>query len=125
MSDKACTSDFYWAYAHYFQFVRDKDKKNLIVNCTLCVKPKDLSTSRNSTSNLMKGLVRGHANIKQVTKRKKTADESGEKNAKQQKLTFIRSAMLEPREVRRVCRVCMSWQSMMSKICCLHLLETL
>ena len=34
-----------WAYAHYFQFVRDKDTKNLIVKCTLCVKPKDLSTS--------------------------------------------------------------------------------
>ena len=31
-----------WAYAHYFQFDRDKDTNNLIVKCTLCVKPKDL-----------------------------------------------------------------------------------
>ena len=32
-------------YAHYFQFVRDKDTKNIIVKCTLCAKPKYLSTS--------------------------------------------------------------------------------
>ena len=92
-----------WAYAHYFQFDRDKDTNNLIVKCTLCVKPKDLSTSRNSTSNLTKHLARCHANIKLVTKkRKQTEDESGEKTAKQQKLTFSHSAMLEPREVRRL-----------------------
>ena len=67
----------------------------------MCAKPKDLSTSRNSTSNLTKHLEWCHTNIKLVTKRKQTEDESGEKT-KQQKLTFSRSAMLEPREVRRL-----------------------
>ena len=28
------------SYAHYFQFVTDKDVKNIVVKCTLCVKPK-------------------------------------------------------------------------------------
>ena len=37
-----------WTYAHYFQFVRDKDVKNIIVKCTLCAKPTDLSTSQNN-----------------------------------------------------------------------------
>uniref|UniRef100_A0A671WJW0 BED-type domain-containing protein n=1 Tax=Sparus aurata TaxID=8175 RepID=A0A671WJW0_SPAAU len=73
-----------WTYAHYFQFLRDKDVKNIIATCTLCVKPKDLSTSRNNTSNLTKHLERCHTNIKLVTKRKQTEDESGEKT-KQQK----------------------------------------
>ena len=31
-----------WTNTHYFQFVRDKDVKNIIVKCTSCAKPKDL-----------------------------------------------------------------------------------
>ena len=57
-----------------------KDVKNIIVKCILCAKPKDLSTSQNSTSHLTKHLERCHTNIKLVTKRKQTEDESGEKN---------------------------------------------
>ena len=63
-----------WSYAHYFQYIRDKDLKNIIVKCTLCSKAKDLSTSKNSTSNLTKHLVRCHSSIKLVTKRKQTED---------------------------------------------------
>ena len=66
-----------WTCAHYFQFVREKDVKNIIVKCTLYAKPKDLCTSQNSTNNLMKHLERCHTNIKLVTKRKQTEDESG------------------------------------------------
>ena len=59
-----------WTYAHYFQFVRDKDVKNIIVKCTLCAKPEDLATLRNSACNLSKHLEQCHTNIKLVTKRK-------------------------------------------------------
>ena len=40
--------------AGHMLIVRDKDVKNIIVKCTLYAKPKDLLTSQNSTSNLMK-----------------------------------------------------------------------
>ena len=81
-----------WTYAHYFQFFRDKDVKNIIVKCTLCAKPKDLSTSWNSTSNLTKHQERCDTNIKLVTKRKQTKDESGD----------AWTVILELREMRRV-----------------------
>ena len=76
-------------YTHYFQLVRDKDVKNIIVKCTLCAKPKDPSTLQNTTSNLTKHLERCHTNIKLLTKGKQTEDESREK-------TFSHSAILEP-----------------------------
>uniref|UniRef100_A0A8C9X4J4 BED-type domain-containing protein n=1 Tax=Sander lucioperca TaxID=283035 RepID=A0A8C9X4J4_SANLU len=96
-----------WTFSHYFQFVRDKDK-NIIVKCNLCATLRELSTSRNSTSNLKKHLDRCHANTKLteraagVEKRKNAEDESAGK-IKQQKLSFSRTAMLlEPREVKRL-----------------------
>ena len=72
----------------------DKDSKNIIVKCTLCSKSKDISTSRNSTSNLTKHLVRCHSNIKLVTKRKQTEDESGEKTKHSPVITFSRHNIL-------------------------------
>uniref|UniRef100_A0A3Q3QQ40 BED-type domain-containing protein n=1 Tax=Monopterus albus TaxID=43700 RepID=A0A3Q3QQ40_MONAL len=89
-----------WTYAHYFDFVSDKDKKNIIVKCNLCPIPRELSTSRNSTSNLKKYFELCHATTPLTEKRKKTDDESVK--PKQQKLSFSRSAImpLEPREVR-------------------------
>jgi len=39
-------------------------EKNIIVKCNLCSAAKELSTSRNSTSNLKKHLDRCHANTK-------------------------------------------------------------
>uniref|UniRef100_A0A8C9Y9X4 HAT C-terminal dimerisation domain-containing protein n=1 Tax=Sander lucioperca TaxID=283035 RepID=A0A8C9Y9X4_SANLU len=96
-----------WTFSHYFQFVRDKDK-NIIVKCNLCATPRELSTSRNSTSNLKKQLDRCHANTKlteraaRVEKRKNAEDESAGK-IKQQKLSSFRTAtLLEPREVKRL-----------------------
>ena len=78
-ADKMDSAFARWTCAHYFQFVRAKDVKNIIVQCTLCAKPKDLSTSRNSTGTSTKHLEWCHTNIKLVTKRKQTEDESGEK----------------------------------------------
>ena len=96
-----------WTFAHYFQFLKEKEK-NIIVKCNLCATPRELSTSKNSTSNLKKHLDRCHANTKlkerdaPAEKRKKKEDEhTGQ--TKQQKLSFSRSAMvLEAREVRRL-----------------------
>ncbi|XP_035987101.1 uncharacterized protein LOC118560298 [Fundulus heteroclitus] len=101
MAEDDCTF-VRWTYAHYFEFVRDKDKKNVIVKCNLCVKPKELSTSRNSTSNLKKHLERCHATTTLSEKRKIAEDERDK--PKQQKLNFSRPAIipLEPREVRRL-----------------------
>ncbi|KAL7371960.1 hypothetical protein ABVT39_007535, partial [Epinephelus coioides] len=88
-------------------FLREKEK-NIIVKCNLCAALRELSTSKNSTSNLKKHLDRCHANTKlrerdaSAEKRKKKEDEhTGQ--TKQQKLSFSRSAMvLEAREVRRL-----------------------
>lgn len=88
-----------WAYAHYFNFMKNKDMRNIIVNCTLCAKPKELSTPQNSTSNLTKHLQRCHRNMKLA--RKQAEEESGDKT-KQPKLTFFRSEILQPQEVRRL-----------------------
>ncbi len=44
-----------WTYSHCFKFVKEKEK-NIIVKCNLCVTPRELSISRNSTSNLKKHL---------------------------------------------------------------------
>uniref|UniRef100_A0A8C9Y7A9 HAT C-terminal dimerisation domain-containing protein n=1 Tax=Sander lucioperca TaxID=283035 RepID=A0A8C9Y7A9_SANLU len=103
----ATHATFGWTFSHYFQFVRDKDK-NIIVKCNLCATPRELSTSRNSTSNLKKQLDRCHANTKlteraaRVEKRKNAEDESAGK-IKQQKLSSFRTAtLLEPREVKRL-----------------------
>uniref|UniRef100_A0A3Q3MSV0 BED-type domain-containing protein n=1 Tax=Labrus bergylta TaxID=56723 RepID=A0A3Q3MSV0_9LABR len=100
-----------WTYSHYFQFLREKDK-NIIVKCNLCASatPRELSTSKNSTSNLKKHLDQCHANTKLTErdagaeKRKRAEDKSaGKSQTKQQKLSFSRSAvLLEPREVRRL-----------------------
>ena len=39
-ADKLDSAFTRWTCAHYFQFVRDKDVKNIIVKCTLCAKPR-------------------------------------------------------------------------------------
>ena len=54
-----------WLYSHYFEFVTEMDK-NLTVRCTLCAggRPRQLSTAKNSTSNLKKHLERVHSNLK-------------------------------------------------------------
>ena len=83
-ADKLDSTLARWTYTPYFQFLRDKDVNNIIATCTLCAKPKDLSTLRNSTSNLTKHQEWCHTNIKLVTKRKQTEDESRERT-KQQK----------------------------------------
>uniref|UniRef100_A0A8C2CU38 Transposase n=1 Tax=Cyprinus carpio TaxID=7962 RepID=A0A8C2CU38_CYPCA len=64
-----------WTYAHYFEFVRDKEKKNVICHATTPLTEK---------------------------RKKKTEDESDK--PKQQKLSFSLSAImpLEPREFRRL-----------------------
>ncbi len=100
-----------WTYAHYFDFVRDKDKKNVIVKCNLCINPRELSTSRNSTSNLKKHLERCHATTPLTEKRKKTEDESDK--PKQQKLSFSRSAIM-PLDLEKSEDL---WQSMSSRTC--------
>lgn len=93
-----------WAYAHYFKFVRNKDMKNIVVKCSLCAQPKELSTSRNSTSNLTKHLQRCHSHMKLA--RKHAENESGDTTfdkTKQAKLTFSRPPeILKPEEVRRL-----------------------
>ena len=94
-ADKLDSTLARWTYAHYFQFLRDKDVKNIIATCTLCAKPKDLSTSRNNTSNLTKHLERCHTNIKLVTKRKQTEDESGEKTKQQKHSPVLRCLNLK------------------------------
>lgn len=85
-----------WAFVHYFTFVRDKDKKNVLVKCNLCPNPTELSPSRNSTSNLKKHLKRCHATTQLTENRKKTGEESDQ--SKQLKLSFTWSAImpLEP-----------------------------
>lgn len=96
-----------WAYSHYFQFVKEKDK-NLIVKCNLCAH-RELSTSRNSTSNLKKHLDRCHASTKltvsdrdEGSQKRKTPGDESTGQSKQQKLNFSRPHMLEPREVKRL-----------------------
>lgn len=77
-----------WTFSHYFQFIKEKDK-NIIVKCNLCVcaTPRELSTSKNSTSNLKKHLDRCHGNTKLTEragaeKRKNDGDESKTKQQK-------------------------------------------
>ena len=69
-ADKFDSTFVRWTYTPYFQFVRDKDEKNIIVKCTLCAKPTDLSTLRNNVflSNLTKHLEHCLTYIKLVTK---------------------------------------------------------
>lgn len=43
-----------WMFAHYFEFINEKDCKNIVVKCNLCVGRHLLSTAKNSTSNLKK-----------------------------------------------------------------------
>ena len=45
-----------WTFAHYFQFLKEKEK-NIIVKCNLCATPRELSTSKNSTSNNLQTLI--------------------------------------------------------------------
>ena len=97
-----------WLYSHYFQFIREIDK-NLTARCTLCAggRPRELSTAKNSTSNLKKHLERVHGNLKLVAKRPLASgplEDDGASELKQQKLDFSRPVvkMLEPGEVRRL-----------------------
>ncbi len=74
---------------------------------TVCAKPRELSTAKNTTSNLKKHLDRVHANTK-LTERdnaagKRKAEDEGMNKRKQQKLRFSgMPVMLEPQEVRRL-----------------------
>ncbi len=56
-----------WKYAHYFKLIRSKDDKNINVKCKLCPGgTKTLSTTKNTTSNLLKHLQRQHNTVKLV-----------------------------------------------------------
>lgn len=102
-----------WHYSHYFHFLKEKEK-NITVKCKLCPLAKELSTVRNSTSNLKKHLDHCHANIKLIEKtpesnKRKHPDGTGENstpgtsNMIQQTLRFSKTPKtLNPREVKRL-----------------------
>lgn len=89
-----------WKYRQYFNLVEVKGK-NVHVMCTLCLRPKTLSTSNVSNSNLMKHLSTAHASVKLVATgmphdKGKLANNEGHGDgatpAKQQRLDFSASA---------------------------------
>ncbi|XP_074521106.1 uncharacterized protein LOC141786249 [Halichoeres trimaculatus] len=53
-----------WKYSHYFEYVGKRNKNNITVRCKLCPEDKNLSTARNSTSNLKKHLQARHSATK-------------------------------------------------------------
>ncbi|XP_041837775.1 uncharacterized protein LOC121637653 isoform X2 [Melanotaenia boesemani] len=97
-----------WVYSHYFEYTREIEK-NITVRCTLCAggRPRELSTAKNSTSNLKKHLERVHSNHKLEAKRPLASEETeddGARKSKQLKLDFTRLAVkiLNPGDVRRL-----------------------
>lgn len=100
-----------WKYAHYFDFLELKDNKNVVVKCKLCVSStKTLSCARNTTSNLLKHLLRQHSNMKLVERepdRDEHAAKGSQPAAKQRKLDFNggqQQAMCENEVTRLVAR---------------------
>uniref|UniRef100_A0A8C5BHX1 BED-type domain-containing protein n=1 Tax=Gadus morhua TaxID=8049 RepID=A0A8C5BHX1_GADMO len=82
-----------WRYAHYFELQSEKDKKNIVVKCNLCVGGKLLSTAKNSTSNLKKHLSSKHPSTKLVGRPAEGMEDSGGAlAAKQQRLSFSASS---------------------------------
>ncbi len=82
-----------WKYSHYFYFIGKKDDKNIIVRCKLCVRTKTLSTAKNTTSNLLKHLLRQHISMPLVevqpsNKSSMAVEDACSPVAKQPKLDF-------------------------------------
>ena len=107
MAAERATTFSKWVYSHYFEFRKEKDS-NIIVKCKLCVgKPRELSTAKNSTSNLKKHLDRVHPNTKLTEgqgnrQKRKAEDDVASSPAKQKKLDFSVSELLGARDVRRL-----------------------
>ncbi|KAK7913602.1 hypothetical protein WMY93_013813 [Mugilogobius chulae] len=69
-----------WKYAHYFKYIAQKDK-NVVVQCKLCLGNKRLSTSANSSSNLLKHLQGAGA---AATAPSDSEEEGGEEDMEQE-----------------------------------------
>ncbi|KAL7379586.1 hypothetical protein ABVT39_001867 [Epinephelus coioides] len=96
-------------YAHYFEFLTEKDKKLTVGALCVGARPREQSMAKNSTSNLKKHLERVHGNHLAAkppvaSKQKKQVEDDGTSKPKQRMLDFSRPEvqMLHPGEVRRM-----------------------
>uniref|UniRef100_A0A672F911 BED-type domain-containing protein n=1 Tax=Salarias fasciatus TaxID=181472 RepID=A0A672F911_SALFA len=78
-----------WRYAHYFDYVEQKEK-NVTVKCKLCPGNKRLNTAWNTTANLSKHLKTQHGNTKLVARDPSSSREipDGSTPSKQPRIAF-------------------------------------
>ena len=116
--EEGSTSFHSWIHSHYFEFVKERDDKNILVVCKLCnpapgKKRGQLSTAKRSTSNLKKHLDKVHPGVRDKLKedsRKRKAEGDLEPVTastsaiinKQPTINFAGSNRLHPREVRKL-----------------------
>ena len=93
-NDKPPAAFWQWKYRHYFDYVGEKDEKNITLRCRLCPGNKNLSCGKISTANLKKHIEAKHKNTTLVARGEEdhrdtnNNDAAGPSAPKQQKIDF-------------------------------------